>query len=77
MPDVSSVDSAPGRSLGGRIAYSPAEAAAELGCSRQTIHNLINRGDLRRFKVGRLTKIPAADVHALVGFEGGAHHGAA
>jgi excisionase family DNA binding protein len=52
-----------------RIAYSPAEAAAELGCSRQTIHNLLNRGVLRRFKVGRLTKIPAADVHALVGYE--------
>jgi excisionase family DNA binding protein len=52
-----------------RIAYSPAQAAAELGCSRQTIHALIKRGELRRFKVGRLTKIPAADVHALVGFE--------
>ena len=53
----------------GRIAYSPTEAAHELGCSRQTVHALINRGQLRRFKVGRLTKIPAVDVHALVGYE--------
>jgi excisionase family DNA binding protein len=51
------------------IAYSPAEAAAMLSCTRQTVHALINDGQLRRFKVGRLTRIPAADVHALVGYE--------
>jgi excisionase family DNA binding protein len=54
---------------GADIAYSPQEAADLFGCSRQTIHALINRGELRRFKVGRLTRIPAADVHALVGYE--------
>lgn len=51
------------------LAYSPTEAADALGCTRQTIFALINRGELRRFKVGRLTKIPAADVHSLVGYE--------
>lgn len=50
-----------------RIAYSPAEAAQALGCTRQTVHALINRGELRRYKVGRLTKLNAAEVHALVG----------
>ena len=51
------------------IAYSPQQAADALGVTRQTINNLMNRGDLRRYKVGRSTRIPKADVHALVGFE--------
>lgn len=55
-------------------AVSPNEAAALLGVSRQTIHALINRGELRRFKVGRLTRIPRVDVLALVG-AGNFHHG--
>ncbi len=50
-----------------RLAYSPSEAAQALGCTRQTVHALINRGQLRRFKVGTLTKIPVGDVLALVG----------
>lgn len=50
-----------------RIALSPSEAAAALGITRQTVYALINRGELRRFKVGRCTRIPAADVLALVG----------
>lgn len=50
-----------------RLAYSPTEAAAALGVSRPTIYALIERRELRRFKVGRLTKIPAADVRRLVG----------
>ena len=52
-----------------RAAYSPADAAEFLGVTRQTVYALIGRGDLRRFKVGRSTRIPASDVHALVGFE--------
>jgi excisionase family DNA binding protein len=68
MPEHALVPSA--RQAVNRLAYSPSEAAAAIGCTRQTIHALLNRGDLRRFKVGRLTKIPAADVHALVGYEG-------
>ena len=43
-----------------RIALSPAEAAAALGCTRQTIYNLIARGELNRYKVGRSTKLNAA-----------------
>lgn len=48
-------------------ALSPAAAAEMLGVTRQTIYALIARGQLRRFKVGRLTRIPRADVLALVG----------
>lgn len=49
--------------------YTIPEAADFLKVTRQTVYNLINRGELRRFKVGRSTRIPAADVHALVGYE--------
>jgi excisionase family DNA binding protein len=51
------------------LAYSPQQAAEALGTTRQTIYNLIRRGELRRFKIASLTRIPAADVHALVGYE--------
>lgn len=49
------------------IAYSRAEAAEILGVTPQTIDNLIRRGELRRYKVGRCTRLNAAEVHALVG----------
>lgn len=52
-----------------RIAFSPGEAAEALGVTRQTIYALIKAGRLRRFKVGRCARIPAADVYALVGLE--------
>ncbi len=48
------------------------ETAGYLKVTRQTVHALINRGELRRFKVGRCTRIPAADVLALVGGGGDA-----
>lgn len=50
-----------------RIVYSPAEAAQVLGCSRQTIYELIRRGEIHAFKVGSLTKLRVSQVHALVG----------
>ena len=48
-------------------ALSPTDAATYLGVTRQTVHNLMKRGELRRFKVGRLTRIPLADVEAMIG----------
>jgi excisionase family DNA binding protein len=51
------------------IAYSPAQAAELLGVTRQTIFALLKTGQLRRFKVGRCTRIPVADVHALVDYQ--------
>jgi len=52
--------------LAGLIAVSPAHAADMVGVSRGTIYNLIERGELRRSKVGRATRIPVADLVALI-----------
>jgi excisionase family DNA binding protein len=49
------------------IAVPPAGAAEMLGVTRQTIYNLIARGELRRFKIGAATRIPVVDVLKLVG----------
>jgi excisionase family DNA binding protein len=38
------------------------EAGVVLRVSRWTIHRLLRAGQLRRTKVGRLTRIPARDV---------------
>ncbi|MAT06259.1 MAG: excisionase [Acidimicrobiaceae bacterium] len=45
------------------------EAAEYLKVTRQTVHTLINRGELTRHKVGRCTRLSAAEVYALVGQE--------
>jgi len=50
-----------------QVAYTPSEAAAVLGVTRQTVYNLIDRGVLTRYKVGRSTRLNAAQVRALVG----------
>lgn len=50
-----------------QIALSPAQAAHVLGTTRQTVYALIKRGQVRSFKVGRLTRIPVSDVYGLVG----------
>jgi excisionase family DNA binding protein len=46
---------------------SPAQAAAYLGVSRQTIYNLRARGALQFHKVGRSTRIRMSDLDALIG----------
>ena len=48
------------------IAVSPAKAADMLGVSRGTIYNLIERGELRRSKIGRSARIPVTDLIALM-----------
>lgn len=50
-----------------RAAISPGEAADLLGVSRQTIYNLVERGELTRYKVGRCTRLQRREVLALVG----------
>lgn len=52
--------------LDGLIAVSPTKAADTIGVSRATIYNLIERGELRRSKIGRSTRIPVADLVALI-----------
>lgn len=56
-------------------ALTPSEAAEVLKVTRQTVYALIDRGELRRFKVGRSTRIPTRDVLGLIG--GGSDAGAA
>ncbi len=50
-----------------RLAYSPAELATALGCTRQHIQNLIARGELRSVKLGNRRLIPVAVVSELLG----------
>jgi excisionase family DNA binding protein len=49
-----------------RLAYSPAELAQALGCTRQHVHNLLARGELRSVKLGRKRLIPRAVVDELL-----------
>lgn len=49
-----------------RKAYKVNEVAQALGLGRTTIYKLINRGDLRRIKVGATTLIAADSVEALL-----------
>jgi excisionase family DNA binding protein len=40
--------------------YTPKSLAAEWGCSERHVRNLINRGELRAFRLGgKLLRIPA------------------
>jgi excisionase family DNA binding protein len=55
-----------------RLAYSPTECAAALGLTRQTIHNLIARGELASCKIGRARRIPASELARLLGGTDGA-----
>jgi excisionase family DNA binding protein len=50
-----------------KYALSATEAAEALGVCRATIYNLLERGVLTRYKVGRATRLNAAEVRALVG----------
>jgi excisionase family DNA binding protein len=52
-----------------RLAYSVPETARRVGVTRQHIHNLIARGEIRSVKVGRSRRIPIDEVHRLAGVE--------
>lgn len=52
-----------------RLAYSTAELAEALGCSRQHIHNLLARGALPSVKLGARRLIPRAAVEKLLAGE--------
>ena len=49
-----------------RVAYSPAELAKALGCTRQHVQNCIRRGDIPSVKLGARRLIPRAAVDALL-----------
>ena len=49
-----------------RWAYSPAEVAELLSVTRQHVHNLIRRGELKSTKIGTCRRIPATEIRRLV-----------
>jgi excisionase family DNA binding protein len=49
-----------------RLAYSPAEFAEAVGCTRQHVQNLIARGELHSVKLGRKRLIPRHVVDQLL-----------
>ena len=58
-----------------KLAYSPAEAAAALGVSRQHIYKMMSDGRIASAKLGRSRRIPVAEIEALL--HGGAPSGGA
>jgi len=50
-----------------KLAYSPAEAAAAIGVTRQTIQNLIRRGELKSTKIGACRRISRLELERLIG----------
>jgi excisionase family DNA binding protein len=57
------------RDLLERPALSPAEAARVMGCSRMTIYNLVQRGELTATKIGSLARIPTRQLFELLGVD--------
>lgn len=49
-----------------RLAYSVDEVARMAGCGRDTIYRAIREGRLTAKKLGRLTRIPAADAQRFI-----------
>ncbi len=49
-----------------KMAYSPEEAGEALSVSRQEVHGLINRGLLRAYKHGKLTRIPHKELEQFI-----------
>ncbi len=49
-----------------RLAYRPDEAAAALGCSRDTVFRLLSRGELKGYRVGAARFISAGELTRFV-----------
>jgi len=52
---------------GVRAAYRPGEFAALTGLTRQTVHALIAKGEVRSVKLGRSRLIPATELDRFFG----------
>jgi len=63
----------------GPVVVSPTTAARMLDCTRAHVHQLMERGELRRLNVkgSRAVRVPIADVYALVGLDAPSMGGAA
>lgn len=46
--------------------YKPSEVAKLLRCDARTLYGMIDRGELKAIKLGRVIRIPAAEVDALL-----------
>ena len=60
----------PERGRQNRLAVSITEAAEMIGCSRPFVYTLIEEGQLTVVHLGhRASRIPVAQIHALLGIE--------
>lgn len=50
----------------------PRQIAAELGVARNTVHEIIKRGDLPAFKYGQIVRVKRADFDAFLASHSGA-----
>ena len=51
---------------GERLLHSPGESAELLGVSRSQMFELIARGEIESFKIGRLRKVPREAIDAFI-----------
>jgi excisionase family DNA binding protein len=49
-----------------KLLHSPDETAELLGCGRSYVFELIARGEIESFKVGRLRKVPREAIHDYI-----------
>jgi len=49
-----------------RLSFSVQEAAASIGVSSRTVHDLIRRGDLAHYRVGQRVLIPATALRQFI-----------
>ena len=49
-----------------RLLHSPEETAAMLGVSRSQVFELLARGEVESFKIGRLRKVPRDAIDAFI-----------
>jgi excisionase family DNA binding protein len=52
-----------------RLAYKPAEAAAQLGISERSLWTLNNQGKIRSIKIGRSVRYPHAELERFLAEE--------
>lgn len=50
----------------GRMAYTIPDACAQIGVGRSKLYELIGAGEIRTFKVGTRTLVPASELVAFI-----------
>ena len=67
IPHLSNRDDSHSDNLQNRLAVTMREAAEMLSISERSVWTLVNRGELRSFKVGRSVRIPIDALRELAG----------